>query len=1010
MKQDPSRGGGSTLSPAYSAALERLAKKRLIGDAPADEPARIGNAPAGGRPIIGGTGKGGLGIVGDALNMAKGIVLSPVATAADIAWKPFEAIPGAPDFNPEDAGTVNLFVQGGKSLKHVTGDAYQLGRSIITGKDTLSESPTAKAWKAAGGGLPGVLAVAGPYLDVGSVVAPMAMGAARGAGLVAPVPVPYEPLTVADLNAARETFGAPTNAYRTTRKALAEDMAQAQVPRPTVAPATISPRLEVPTMAPTVPDMPPGFPLPEVPSNMTLRDFQRMPEYQAYIEAGQSIDPQAMAGFAFDPETAYLVHSGRGQLIGGKLDPYRTLSGLNDSHTRAVLAGRDRAIASADILQDQLDTFVRTGIWNGDELAQRMPPGYSSEGGKFPLKGIVKASDMSERQLQEFVDRIQTRINEHIDFYSSVEPFAALARREPFLSYYPAPVGGKSGYMGWHSGPEGGGMYLAAVPADRATTLFGPGIYEKRLGVPEWQAFGEQTPIASIGQFPKDWSGYSQLESATRAFAVQKTIEDRMRRGFYGDVTPQPLPVRSFSGDFVPVGNAARRPDGSPIRLSTPDESAMFVSFGYSLREVPTEHLFDAVTKNVGFRFDPIPTQGITQGVVRFRDKVTGEVIDFRNGMPATSGVTAPQAGRVAPGFITSEPVPVGNIGKLPSGVDVELATPEQSVAFVAEQGSLDQVPTEHLWQTITENSGPGKRFEQIGGGGGATGMDRFRDTVTGQQMGLKHVPGEQNLVANGFIARTFFETLSDDVGSAVGIPRMGVRTVVNSDGSVSLVTELAQSVYDGEIMDSFQAMTRSPDGAPALGNRVTVNSRIRKALLDDLLENEDVHDGNQLFVINNDGTVDIIPIDLEHTFSSIQSVLNPQNLISKVFSVDDVREIRWGQFSDVDRKGVENWSLRNRIVQDTDNLRDEIQAVIKTVQRQLSVDNLEREMKLRIDEIGRSYQRVAGANSANLDKFLKQASQTVELFMTRIGEFLDTPAKDIADAYIKAIEAGVFA
>lgn len=548
MKQDPSRGGGSTLSPAYSAALERLAKKRLIGDAPSnngravgdaplDELPQIGNAPPGKRSVIGGTGKGGLGIVGDALNMAKGIVLSPVATVADIAWKPFEAIPGAPDFNPEDAGTFNIFVQGGKSLQHVYGDVKELGRSIITGEDTLSESPSAKAYQAAGGGLEGALMAAAPYLDVGSVVAPMAMGAARGAGLVAPKPVPYTPLTVADLNVARETFGAPTNAYRTTRNALAEDMAQAQVPRPTVTPATISPRLEVPTIAPTVPDMPPGFPLPEVPSNMTLLDFQRMPEYQAYIEAGRSIDPRAMAGFAFDPETAYLVHSGRGQLIGGKLDPHRTISSLNEGHLMGVMRGHDSAVLASESLQDALDTFVRTGVWNGDELARRMPQGYSSEGGKFPLKGVVKASDMTDEQLQAFVNTIQERINRHIDFVSQARPYLALARREPFMSYYPAPVGAKEGYMRWHSGPEGGGMYLAGVPADRATTLFGPGIYEKRLGVPEWQAFGAQTPIAGITGFPTQW-GYGQfpdeMDAITRAFAVQKTIEDRIRRGFYG--------------------------------------------------------------------------------------------------------------------------------------------------------------------------------------------------------------------------------------------------------------------------------------------------------------------------------------------------------------------------------------------------------------------------------------------------------------------------------------------
>lgn len=197
MKQDPSRGGGSTLSPAYSAALEQLAKKRK------EQKSGVGDAVLGG------------------LKGALGLAVSPVATVADIAAKPFEAIPGVPDFNPENVGSVNLFVQGGKSLQHVYGDAKELGRSIITGKDTLSQSPSARAYQAAGGGLTGTLAAAGPYLDVGSVVAPMAMGAARGAGLVAPKPVPYTPLTASQVDATR-----PMTPYRTTRNALAEDMAQ----------------------------------------------------------------------------------------------------------------------------------------------------------------------------------------------------------------------------------------------------------------------------------------------------------------------------------------------------------------------------------------------------------------------------------------------------------------------------------------------------------------------------------------------------------------------------------------------------------------------------------------------------------------------------------------------------------------------------------------------------------------------------------------------------------------
>lgn len=195
MKQDPSRGGGSTLSPAYSAALQQLVDKRT-----AKKPSTWDN-------VLGG------------LKGAAGLTISPLATAADIVAKPFELIPGVPDVNPESVGSVNLFVQGGKSLQHVTGDAKELGRSIITGKDTLSQSPTAQAYQAAGGGLTGTLAAAGPYLDLASVFAPVAMGAARGAGVVAPKAVPYKPLTNADI---------PATPYRTTRNALAEDMAQAQ--------------------------------------------------------------------------------------------------------------------------------------------------------------------------------------------------------------------------------------------------------------------------------------------------------------------------------------------------------------------------------------------------------------------------------------------------------------------------------------------------------------------------------------------------------------------------------------------------------------------------------------------------------------------------------------------------------------------------------------------------------------------------------------------------------------
>jgi hypothetical protein len=130
---------------------------------------------------------------------AGGLALSPLATVSDMAWKPFELIPGLPDFQPESVRSVNLAVSGGNALKHVTGDAYQLGRSIFTGKDTLSESPSAKAYQAAGGGLLGTISAAGPYLELAGTAAPIAGSALRGAGVLAPKPAPFKPITTADL-------------------------------------------------------------------------------------------------------------------------------------------------------------------------------------------------------------------------------------------------------------------------------------------------------------------------------------------------------------------------------------------------------------------------------------------------------------------------------------------------------------------------------------------------------------------------------------------------------------------------------------------------------------------------------------------------------------------------------------------------------------------------------------------------------------------------------------------
>ena len=62
--------------------------------------------------------------------------------------------------------------EGGRSVQHVVGDVGELAKSVVTGKDTLSQSPSARAYQAAGGGVGGVAAAALPYVNVGTAVVP----------------------------------------------------------------------------------------------------------------------------------------------------------------------------------------------------------------------------------------------------------------------------------------------------------------------------------------------------------------------------------------------------------------------------------------------------------------------------------------------------------------------------------------------------------------------------------------------------------------------------------------------------------------------------------------------------------------------------------------------------------------------------------------------------------------------------------------------------------------------
>lgn len=107
-----------------------------------------------------------------ALKQTAGALISPVATVADVVAAPIEKVTGTTLFRPEDIGSFNLLQSGGRATEHVAGDVKELGRSVITGKDTLSQSPTARAYQQAGGGFAGVMAAASPYIELAGYAAP----------------------------------------------------------------------------------------------------------------------------------------------------------------------------------------------------------------------------------------------------------------------------------------------------------------------------------------------------------------------------------------------------------------------------------------------------------------------------------------------------------------------------------------------------------------------------------------------------------------------------------------------------------------------------------------------------------------------------------------------------------------------------------------------------------------------------------------------------------------------
>jgi antirestriction protein ArdC/uncharacterized protein YjbI with pentapeptide repeats len=222
------------------------------------------------------------------------------------------------------------------------------------------------------------------------------------------------------------------------------------------------------------------------------------------------------------------------------------------------------------------------------------------------------------------------------------------------------------------------------------------------------------------------------------------------------------------------------------------------------------------------------------------------------------------------------QPIEVGNKAELPNGETMVLDSPEASINFVSQGGSLSQVPDTHLAQAIKDNASQnpqdGKRFNVLGSGGGVHGMLRLEDTTNGGMIGFKYsngLGGYGELLEDG--PRN--EVISEIVAEIFGFPAMPMRLVrrdakdfAPGEPTFSLITNLAHNSYTGQLTPggaNYADRKSSFSNSIFWGEQVaSLEQRLRMLLLDSVIANEDRHRMNMLVSTDDNGNSSLIPID----------------------------------------------------------------------------------------------------------------------------------------------------
>jgi hypothetical protein len=515
---------------------------------------------------LGNATKTGFGVAAGAVNT---IAATPI-DIADEAVQGLERLVGVTPtdkFDPASIGSYNLL---GEAYRGIDNAAQYVGQQIAAtpGFGKPSSSPFMDTLRSKGV----AEALAEPFVhavNVGSVAYPvskMAVGA-KLPGTIADAyrqrllerdiaaqnnlfPAVQRPANVIDVDAlqgsrlpARVVDSPTTPASRLAEAQVQRGLPPANVPKPGM----------------VLPDSLAGIRnLPNLPSQLNFADFQSMPEYQQYLQAGQQLPTaKELADFGFDLERAYMVHGGPGDLVGGVLDPNFTgarnmgTKSLNTSMRENLVTNYKQADSIVNGLSTGLANFEQTGIWNGPQILDNVTKLMNKDASRIlpvnelGLNQIINVNNMPNKEF--FVGKIRNMINSYQKTVTKFGPAAKLAEQGDYLSVFPASVGTYKGAVA----PTNGATYLVSSPAEQITNLMGFNNVAD-TGLPEYQMFGQQSPLAAINYGNAGSSLNVEQLAAARAFFLRKVIEDRMARGLY----EQPLAPPSPTTPATRLGNA----------------------------------------------------------------------------------------------------------------------------------------------------------------------------------------------------------------------------------------------------------------------------------------------------------------------------------------------------------------------------------------------------------------------------------------------------------------------